>query len=311
MFMAPEQASGETLDRRADLFRPGQRAVHDLTAAGRRSGRTSTLGGPAAGGRGHAAADPGDHPRRRRRGCARSSLGCAPRSRRIGLAGGQGGSGPARAPACAALQHPERVAPPVVAAHRRGKSRKPPRPFGGRVSAPAAGRSPQAFFCCFSAASGFTEATGHHRRARHGPSLVFAGGHSEEGRTLIAPSHRSRPPCGRVNVLSVGGMGSGSTGRARRTGQPGSRMLNGRRTQTIASTSRAREIRAAADLPGESFRLTYVDLNHNKQVSNAGLTVFEELQEPDPGGAGRYAGLGTRHWPTSTIAGICGWKTRR
>jgi len=39
-----------------------------------------------------------------------------------------------------------------------------------------------------------------------------------------------------------------------------------------------REIKVATDLPRESFRLTWVDLRENKQVSNAGLAHFKDCK---------------------------------
>jgi hypothetical protein len=39
-----------------------------------------------------------------------------------------------------------------------------------------------------------------------------------------------------------------------------------------------REIKGAADLPRESFQLTWVELNENKQVSDAGLTHFKDCK---------------------------------
>ncbi len=40
-----------------------------------------------------------------------------------------------------------------------------------------------------------------------------------------------------------------------------------------------RDIKAAVDLPGEAFRVTTVDLNGNKQVSDAGLVVFKDCKD--------------------------------
>src|SRR5262249_48827582 len=47
---------------------------------------------------------------------------------------------------------------------------------------------------------------------------------------------------------------------------------------TVKVNEQAQEIKAAADLPPEGFRLTWVYLNGNKQVNDAGLAVFKDCK---------------------------------